>query len=256
MGAFTCILHQRLDLSSKRRARQPGATSAVLGTNPPYQCTIAITVGDIVIVLHTTVSGFIFVITGDGKQKCIEIKVAAPGPSRPLVAGANRPIDSEINVKATIRTMDAHGNTVKTEEDVDVKVEACASLTFGTKWDDVEEKIVPSGHVKSESVPAAALSAPKQISQPFASKKSKNDVTPVASASSPTPRSSLAINPTVANFATPPTRSDASTSTSAMLPPKVSPKKRDASELEGKRVRVEAKPARSPRKTRASRNAA
>ncbi|KAJ7187125.1 hypothetical protein C8R46DRAFT_1274255 [Mycena filopes] len=232
-------------------------------SKPPFQRTIAITVGGIVIVLHTTVSGSIFVITGDGKQKCIEIKVAAPGPSRPLVAGANRPFDSEINVTATIRTMDAQGNTVKTEEDVDVKVE---------EWDDVEEKIVTSARVKSESAPAAELSASKQISKPSTSQKSKNDVKPKAPMAStpssarsspPPPRSSLASAPTIAKFAMPPppTRSDASSSTSAMPPPKASPKKRGASELESddpggepsgsKRVRVEAKlPRGSRRKTR------
>ncbi|KAJ7026923.1 hypothetical protein C8F04DRAFT_100245 [Mycena alexandri] len=248
--------------------------SAKKGSTPRNalrQRNYAITCEGIIIVFKTVVSGSLFIITGDGKQKCIELKVDAASVGQPVIAGADRPRD--INVTATIRTLDVDGGPVRKEEEVEVKIE---------EWDEVEGEIVTSnqGAPSAATAPRAPIPAPesstqKRVFKPSASETSKKDVDPKATkASAPLASGSLAAThskpPTAKAAAMSPkparTRSRGSANdgvpAAAALPPaRLSPKKRGASEIDSesddsrKRVRVEAKPLRSPRKTRASQNA-
>ncbi|KAJ7127350.1 hypothetical protein C8R43DRAFT_697236 [Mycena crocata] len=80
------------------------------------QRSYAVTCAGIIVILKTLVPGSLFIITGDGKRKCIEIKVdaASVGPSI-------RPGD----VKATVRTLSVDGvaGWDVDEDDDNVKIE-------------------------------------------------------------------------------------------------------------------------------------
>ncbi|KAJ7018475.1 hypothetical protein C8F04DRAFT_382609 [Mycena alexandri] len=240
----------------------------------PRQRNYAITCEGIIIVLKTMISGSLFIITGDGKQKCIELKVDAASVGQPVIAGADRARD--INVTATIRTLDIDGGPVKKEEEVEVKIE---------EWDEVEGKIVTSNQdapfvatAPPAATPAAESSTQKRGSKPSASVKSKKNVepkapkasAPSASGSSTLTRSRASTVKAIPKSAMPPTPARTRSRVSANVvvpvpaafpPARLSPKKRDASEMDSesddsrKRVRVEEKPVRSSRKARASQNA-
>ncbi|KAF7333536.1 hypothetical protein MVEN_02369900 [Mycena venus] len=129
--------------NSKKAATQP--------SQPQRQRNYAITVGAIVIVLKTLVPGSLYIITGDGKRKCIEIKIDAAnvGPPR-------RTEDEDvkdINVTATVRTLSVDGGPVKDEE-TEVKVEELEAN---------EEK--PVAEKLSAPKPIAALAAPATTPQ-------------------------------------------------------------------------------------------
>ncbi|KAJ7697951.1 hypothetical protein B0H16DRAFT_1839400 [Mycena metata] len=241
------------------------ASTARSNNKSPRQRNYVITCEGVIIVFKTVVPGSLYIITGDGKQKCIEIKVDPASVGQPAVAGADRPRD--INVTATIRTLDVGGGPVK--EEIEVKVE---------EWDEAEGEIVPSNETPPPAAPPAhaAESSTQKRSKPSVSTSAKpqKPADPKSSPSTSSSRSSpdLSLAPTI--LTTPPNayRPPASMRSrvaandvvppAAALPPtktKSSPKKRDASEMDSsesddgrKRVRVEEKPLRSQRKTRAS----
>ncbi|KAJ7484981.1 hypothetical protein B0H11DRAFT_1147545 [Mycena galericulata] len=82
----------------------------------------AITCNGVIVVLQTLVSGSLYIMSGNGKQKCIEIKIDAAS-----VGQAVRPGD----VVATVRTLSADGvpqNDGEEDEEEVVKVEVLGGL--------------------------------------------------------------------------------------------------------------------------------
>ncbi|KAK7063817.1 hypothetical protein R3P38DRAFT_2756654 [Favolaschia claudopus] len=172
-------------------------------SGPYRQRNYVITIGTIVIVLKTTVSGSLYIITADGKQKCLEIKVEA-GNIGPVRRADDKTTDTEeLTVTATVRDVfvdGTHGEEseltvegIQTElpenEDTGALVTRAASNAAGPST-----KHATQGSTKTAIKSNLSSSAPREPAMRFTPVPGSSSSSSKAKPSQPAP---LARHPTV-----------------------------------------------------------
>ncbi|KAJ7870487.1 hypothetical protein B0H14DRAFT_2725894, partial [Mycena olivaceomarginata] len=183
----------------------------------------AITCGGIVLVLKTQVAGSLYIITGDGKRKCIEIKL--------IVGKARRAGDKDvgnINVTATVRTLSVDGGPVEDEE-TEVKVEELQNdgetlkALSGLQRTPVTTNPTPETHAAENTTQSPATNTPKLPASTQAKRRIEPTSPPIPAASQPS-TSKMSSSYTVA--AAPQTRSmRRDTKAGSAMPPTALPRR-------------------------------
>ncbi|KAJ7824171.1 hypothetical protein B0H14DRAFT_2824479 [Mycena olivaceomarginata] len=229
---------------------------------PQKQRNYAITCGGIVVVLKTQVAGSLYIITGDGKRKCIEINIDDASVGKARRAG-DKDVGN-INVTATVRNPIYEETEVKVEELQDD--EETPDALSGLQRTPVATNPTPETHAAENTTQSPATNTPKLPASTQTKRRIEPTSPPSIPAASQPSTSKTSSSSTVA--AAPQTRSmRRDTKAGAGMPPTApaspSPKKRGASEMESsdaiqgssasvngrskKRVKVaEEKPPRSP----------
>ncbi|KAJ7835635.1 hypothetical protein B0H14DRAFT_2795446 [Mycena olivaceomarginata] len=254
---------------SGSKSMQVSVTTRHAPRQPQKQRNCAITCGGIVVVLKTQVAGSLYIITGDGKRKCIEINIDDASVGKARRAG-DKDVGN-INVTATVRTLSVDGSPVEDEE-TEVKVEELQDdeetpdALSGLQRTPVATNPTPETHAAENTTQSPATNTPKLPASTQTKRRIEPTSPPSIPAASQPSTSKTSSSSTVA--AAPQTRSmRRDTKAGAGMPPTApaspSPKKRGASEMESsdaiqgssasvngrskKRVKVaEEKPPRSP----------
>ncbi|KAJ7801604.1 hypothetical protein B0H14DRAFT_2895074 [Mycena olivaceomarginata] len=253
---------------SGSKSKQVSVTTRHAPRQPQKQRNYAITCGGIVVVLKTQVAGSLYIITGDGKRKCIEINIDDASVGKARRAG-DKDVGN-INVTATVRTLSVDGSPVEDEE-TEVKVEELQDdeetpdALSGLQRTPVATNPTPETRAAENTTQSPATHTPKLSASTQTKRRIEPTSPPSTPAASQPSTSKMSSSPTVV-AATHMRSMRRDTKAGAAMPPTMagspSPKKRGASEMESsdavqgsstpvnggskKRVKVAEKPLRSP----------
>ncbi|KAJ7328908.1 hypothetical protein DFH08DRAFT_883520 [Mycena albidolilacea] len=256
---------------SGSKSKQVSITTRHTPRQSQKQRNYAITCGGIVVVLKTQVAGSLYIITGDGKRKCIEINIDDASVGKARRAGDKG--TGNINVTATVRTLYVDGGPVEDEE-TEVKVEELQDdeetldALSGLQRTSAATTPTPETHTAENTTQLSATNTPIVASVlPVTQTKRRIEPTSPSTPAASQPSTSHTSSSSTVAAATQTRSMRRDTKAGAAMPPTApaspSPKKRSATEMESsdavqgpsalvnggskKRVKVaEEKPPRSP----------